>query len=89
VFGKVTSGIEVLDSMEVVPVNAGNRPKQKIVIEKVVVYKDAFQEYKNRKAKREQDEKEADVEKMKRREKREAMLAEDELGKSSKIGKYM
>jgi peptidylprolyl isomerase len=36
-FGKVVSGLEVLDEMEKVPTNPGDRPKTDVVINKVTI----------------------------------------------------
>ena len=44
VFGKVVGGIEVLDKMEKIETDAKDRPKEPIIIKRIVVYVDPFRE---------------------------------------------
>ncbi|KAK7403619.1 cyclophilin peptidyl-prolyl cis-trans isomerase Cyp8 [Neonectria punicea] len=45
IFGRVTSGLDVLSKMEDVPTDGSNRPLNKIVIKDVVVFVDPFEEF--------------------------------------------
>lgn len=57
IFGKVVDGLDVLDAMEVTPVDDASRPLKEIVIKDVVVFLDPFEEFLKEKEK--QDEAEA------------------------------
>ena len=41
-FGRVVGGLPVLDAMEGVPVDKGDRPKQPITVQKITVFVDPF-----------------------------------------------
>ncbi|KAH7131383.1 hypothetical protein B0J13DRAFT_587707 [Dactylonectria estremocensis] len=45
IFGRVTSGLDVLSKMEDVPTDGSNRPLNKIIIKDVVVFVDPFEEF--------------------------------------------
>lgn len=45
IFGRVTSGLDVLSKMEDVPTDGSNRPLNKIVIKDIVVFVDPFEEF--------------------------------------------
>lgn len=54
IFGRITDGLDVLQKLEAVPVDANSRPLESIVMDKVVVYVDPFEEF--QKQRRERDE---------------------------------
>jgi peptidyl-prolyl cis-trans isomerase-like protein 2 len=54
IFGRVVGGLDVLTKLENVPVGAGDRPIDAIIIEDIVVFVDPFEEF--QKQKRERDE---------------------------------
>jgi cyclophilin family peptidyl-prolyl cis-trans isomerase len=41
IFGRVTTGLDILDKIDVVDTNPGDRPKQDVVMQKVTVNEDA------------------------------------------------
>lgn len=53
IFGRITTGIDVLSKMEDVPTDGSNRPLNKIVIKDIVVFVDPFEEFQSQR--REQD----------------------------------
>jgi peptidyl-prolyl cis-trans isomerase-like protein 2 len=62
IFGRVTSGLDVLAKMENVPTDGSNRPLNKIVIKDVVVFVDPFAEFQASKQERErEDEKQEEI----------------------------
>ncbi|KAF7537459.1 hypothetical protein G7Z17_g12843 [Cylindrodendrum hubeiense] len=65
IFGRVTSGLEVLDKMENVPTDGSNRPLNKIVIKDVVVFVDPFEEFQTQR--KEQEKTTREKEEIKRR----------------------
>ncbi|KAN0110489.1 peptidyl-prolyl cis-trans isomerase-like protein-like 2 [Hyaloscypha variabilis] len=56
IFGRVVGGMDVLQKLENVPTDEGNRPDEDIIMENVVVFVDPFEEF--QKQKREKDEQE-------------------------------
>lgn len=60
IFGRVVGGLDVLAKMEDAPVGAGDRPLDDIVMEKVVIFVDPFEEFQKQKAEREAKEKQAE-----------------------------
>jgi peptidyl-prolyl cis-trans isomerase-like protein 2 len=54
IFGRVVGGMDVLQKLENVPTDEGNRPEKDIIMENVVVFVDPFEEF--QKQKRETDE---------------------------------
>jgi peptidyl-prolyl cis-trans isomerase-like protein 2 len=54
IFGRVVGGMDVLQKLENVPTDEGNRPERNIIMENVVVFVDPFEEF--QKQKREIDE---------------------------------
>jgi len=54
IFGRVVGGLDVLQKLENVPTDEGNRPDEDIIMENVVVFVDPFEEF--QKQKREKDE---------------------------------
>ncbi|KAE9372338.1 peptidyl-prolyl cis-trans isomeras-like protein-like 2 [Stipitochalara longipes BDJ] len=56
IFGRVVGGMDVLQKLENVPTDEGNRPDEDIIMENVVVFVDPFEEF--QKQKREKDEEE-------------------------------
>ncbi|KAF3769981.1 hypothetical protein M406DRAFT_248846 [Cryphonectria parasitica EP155] len=45
IFGKVVDGLDVLDALEMAPVDEGNRPLEDIVIKDIVIFLDPFEEF--------------------------------------------
>ncbi|KAH7419303.1 peptidyl-prolyl cis-trans isomerase-like protein-like 2 [Cadophora sp. MPI-SDFR-AT-0126] len=60
IFGRVVGGMDVLQKLENVPCDDGNRPLEDIVMDNVVVFVDPFEEF--QKQKREKDEAEKEKE---------------------------
>ncbi|PSS03784.1 peptidyl-prolyl cis-trans isomerase cyp8 [Coniella lustricola] len=56
IFGKVVDGLDVLDRLEVVPVDDGNRPLKEITIKDIVIFLDPFEEFLKEKGQRERAE---------------------------------
>jgi peptidyl-prolyl cis-trans isomerase-like protein 2 len=54
IFGRLVGGMDVLQKLENVPTDEGNRPDEDIIMENVVVFVDPFEEF--QKQKREKDE---------------------------------
>ncbi|KAG9237709.1 peptidyl-prolyl cis-trans isomeras-like protein-like 2 [Amylocarpus encephaloides] len=53
IFGRVVGGLDILQKLEHVPVDSGNRPLNDVIMETVVVFVDPFEEF--QKQKREKD----------------------------------
>jgi peptidyl-prolyl cis-trans isomerase-like protein 2 len=64
IFGRVVGGLDVLQKLENVPVDSSNRPLDDVVMEKVVVFVDPFEEF--QKQKHEKDAAEKEKEEIKR-----------------------
>ncbi|BFZ64350.1 cyclophilin peptidyl-prolyl cis-trans isomerase Cyp8 [Saitoella coloradoensis] len=61
IFGRVVGGMEVLDALERVPVDSGDRPVREVKMVDVVVYIDPFEEFhKERLEKEEREQREAE-----------------------------
>lgn len=60
IFGRVVSGLDVLTKLENVPVDAGDRPVDDVIIEDIVVFVDPFEEFQKQKRERDEAEKERD-----------------------------
>lgn len=58
IFGRIVGGIDVLTKLENVPVGAGDRPIDDIIIEDIVVFVDPFEEFQKQKRERDEAEKE-------------------------------
>lgn len=64
IFGRVVGGLDVLQRLENVPVDSGNRPLDSVVMVNVVVFLDPFEEFQKQKRERDEAEKEkADIQK--------------------------
>ncbi|RKU48046.1 Peptidyl-prolyl cis-trans isomerase cyp8 [Coniochaeta pulveracea] len=61
IFGKVVSGLDVLDKMEAVPTDGSDRPLNKIVIKDVVVFVDPFEEFLKEKGQKEKQQQEEEM----------------------------
>lgn len=59
IFGRVVGGLDVLQKLENAPVGAGDRPIDDIVMERVVVFVDPFEEFQKQKREKDEAEKEA------------------------------
>jgi peptidyl-prolyl cis-trans isomerase-like protein 2 len=64
IFGRVVGGLDVLQKLENVPVDSSNRPLDDIIMDKVVVFVDPFEEF--QKQKQEKDTAEKEKEEIKR-----------------------
>ena len=64
IFGRVVGGMDVLQTLENIPVDSSSRPLDDIVMENVVVFVDPFEEF--QKQKREKDELEQEREEIKK-----------------------
>ena len=86
IFGKLVGGGDILTTLEFLPSDEKDRPKEKIVIEKVKITKDPFESYREKQRRDAEDKinKQQDIERrsLKRKE-------IEEQGKSSKVGKYL
>lgn len=58
IFARVVGGLDVLQKLENVPVDASDRPKADIIMEKVVVFVDPFEEFQKQKRAKDEIEKE-------------------------------
>lgn len=97
VFGKVVGGMDVLKTLESIPVDERDRPEREIIMKQVQVFVDPYEEYQTRLSKKLAHVANADKESAEAKKKREK---EDKMGwfgpsvskeslKSSSIGKYM
>ncbi|KAF7727292.1 Peptidyl-prolyl cis-trans isomerase cyp8 [Apophysomyces ossiformis] len=100
IFGRVVGGLDVLNKMEMVPTDEGDRPERTIKMKEVLVFVDPYEEYKRRLKKRLEHEANADLEaeeERKRKEKQNSMgwfgpnvnKIQGKASGSGGVGKYL